>query len=486
MSRWLCSWLFIVLFVTVPFASRFVAQEPPPVIYSATFAGSEPTLSIRGANLPAGANVLLGEQLLDVIAEGTGDFIDADLPDGLMPGSYLLRVAAAGSTNVATFIVGVGLTSAPSGDASLPARSFTASPGTGDFLATDHTATVAENQTVIQSFGENLAGTYSPLVEIRTRQSLTASGTQAGRGAVRLYDRVGFGNRKLELGFYEYGGGLFFTGGSGFDPFEFWIESGIFSVKGNDRPGIHNNRIEVRTPSDANGVNITSGRYRNQPTGLFGGHVTQELAGYPLFMRVEDGTGFGVFPNSSFEIGGRLLPASAPAPTVTIRAGDVGASANLAFGRYDRNGQFDSTLWRLRMEPDGRSFGLFYGWGAVQDVKKGILMTDDGRTGFGSDRANTVAKMQITSNETSIPTMLLEAANNQTGDLQQWKSAGSIVARVTATGNVGLGVASPTSRLSVSGTTDATAYRVGGVAGATCTGLPTAGFRVTNGIITSC
>src|SRR5689334_16067433 len=105
MSRRLFIWSFVVLFVTVPFASRFVAQAPTPVIYSAIPDGSNPWLLIRGANLPAGASVSLGDQLVGVLEEGTGDFIKVELPDGLMPGSYLLQVSTASSSNVGTFIV---------------------------------------------------------------------------------------------------------------------------------------------------------------------------------------------------------------------------------------------------------------------------------------------------------------------------------------------------------------------------------------------
>src|SRR4051812_30294225 len=100
MSRRLCTSVFILILVIVPFASRFVAQEPPPVIYSAIFDSSNPWLLIKGANLPAGANVSLGEQLVGVLAEGAGDFITVELPDGLLPGSYLLQVGAAGSSSV--------------------------------------------------------------------------------------------------------------------------------------------------------------------------------------------------------------------------------------------------------------------------------------------------------------------------------------------------------------------------------------------------
>jgi hypothetical protein len=45
------------------------------------------------------------------------------------------------------------------------------------------------------------------LVEVRAAQTLVGSGSQIGRGALRIIDTLD--NRVLELGYYEYGAGLF-------------------------------------------------------------------------------------------------------------------------------------------------------------------------------------------------------------------------------------------------------------------------------------
>jgi hypothetical protein len=48
---------------------------------------------------------------------------------------------------------------------------------------------------------------YGSLAEIRSAQSLVTSGSEIGRGALRLLDTID--DRVLELGYYKYGAGLF-------------------------------------------------------------------------------------------------------------------------------------------------------------------------------------------------------------------------------------------------------------------------------------
>jgi hypothetical protein len=60
------------------------------------------------------------------------------------------------------------------------------------------------------------------------------------------------------------------------------------------------------------------------------------------------------------------------------------------------------------------------------------------------------------------------------------------VVETLLSGNVGIGTTAPSSKLEVNGTADAKGYKVGGVIGVSCSGQPTAQFRVVNGIVTSC
>jgi hypothetical protein len=63
------------------------------------------------------------------------------------------------------------------------------------------------DDTVIARFGQDNAGEFQSLVEIRAAKTLVTSGNEIGRGALRLIDTVA--NRTMELGYYEYGAGLF-------------------------------------------------------------------------------------------------------------------------------------------------------------------------------------------------------------------------------------------------------------------------------------
>src|SRR5437870_11808076 len=74
----------------------------------------------------------------------------------------------------------------------------------GHMVAAQGYSSLNETPEVIQTWGLNGSGS---LAEIRAAQSLTTSGSEVGRGALRLLDTID--NRVLELGYYEYGAGLF-------------------------------------------------------------------------------------------------------------------------------------------------------------------------------------------------------------------------------------------------------------------------------------
>lgn len=84
----------------------------------------------------------------------------------------------------------------------------------------------AQDETIAR-FGRDNFGDFQSLIEFRSAKSLISSGSEIGRGAVRLIDTVSSPNRVMELGYYEFGGGLFTE-----NLFEFWTNGvSIASLK---------------------------------------------------------------------------------------------------------------------------------------------------------------------------------------------------------------------------------------------------------------
>lgn len=103
---------------------------------------------------------------------------------------------------------------------------------------------------IISVFGRELGHDFESLVEIRTRQDLTGSGEERGRGAIRLYDTIGSvgepEGRTMEIGFYAYGGGIFTS-----SLFEMWVDG--LSVRNYDETASF---IEARDGPDSAGLRI--------------------------------------------------------------------------------------------------------------------------------------------------------------------------------------------------------------------------------------
>lgn len=74
-----------------------------------------------------------------------------------------------------------------------------------------------ETDTIIARFGREHAGAFQSLIEMRTAKTVVSSGSEIGRGAIRLIDAIASPTRTMELGYYQYGAGLFTN-----NLFEFW------------------------------------------------------------------------------------------------------------------------------------------------------------------------------------------------------------------------------------------------------------------------
>jgi hypothetical protein len=82
-----------------------------------------------------------------------------------------------------------------------------------------------ETDTIIARFGREDNDAFQSLIELRTAKTIIGSGDEIGRGTIRLVDTIASPARTMELGYYEYGGGLFTD-----NLFEFWSRG--MSVRG--------------------------------------------------------------------------------------------------------------------------------------------------------------------------------------------------------------------------------------------------------------
>jgi hypothetical protein len=99
---------------------------------------------------------------------------------------------------------------------------------------------------VIARFGRVDNGEFQSLLEFRTAKKLISSGHEMGRGAVRLIDIIASPSRTMELGYYEYGAGLFTN-----NLFEFWT-NGV-SVAGFDET---QSFLAVRDANDQSDIRL--------------------------------------------------------------------------------------------------------------------------------------------------------------------------------------------------------------------------------------
>ncbi len=96
----------------------------------------------------------------------------------------------------------------------------------------------------IATFGYSPSGTFVPLIDMRTRQILTGfSGDEPGRGAIRLYDTINDPMLTTELGYYEFGFGLFTDA----PVFEIWAQDVSIRQLTGSTPAI----LELRDISDS-------------------------------------------------------------------------------------------------------------------------------------------------------------------------------------------------------------------------------------------
>jgi hypothetical protein len=162
-----------------------------------------------------------------------------------------------------------------------------------------------ETDTVIARFGREDGGTFQSLIEMRTQKTLIHSGSEIGRGTIRLIDTVASPNRTMELGYYEYGAGLFTH-----NLFEFWT-NGV-SIAGIQEPAF----LAVRDTADRSEIRLehdgTQGIMRTN--GWAPGGIQMGGNGPNIFltrigevMRVTDNGNIGIGTASEFGAGAGVV-----------------------------------------------------------------------------------------------------------------------------------------------------------------------------------
>jgi hypothetical protein len=185
---------------------------------------------------------------------------------------------------------------------------------------------VGPNETTIARFGRENGKDFQSLIEFRTLKSVIPSGSEIGRGTIRLIDNIASPERSMELGYYQYGAGIFTD-----NLFEFWSDG--VSIVGF---GGSASFLAVRDPRDrgdlrlshdgTKGIIETTGSGGFDPGGIQvggnGPNVFLTKAGPVLTMTDEGNIGVGVSEAQEFGNGAGVIGiANAVAIPVTDPAG---------------------------------------------------------------------------------------------------------------------------------------------------------------------
>lgn len=92
-----------------------------------------------------------------------------------------------------------------------------AETATGNVFGGQNDFQIGGSDTIISRHGRDNSGAFQSLVELRTKQSMISSGNEVGRGAIRFLDTVNIPPRTTEIGYYQWGFGVFTD-----HLFEFW------------------------------------------------------------------------------------------------------------------------------------------------------------------------------------------------------------------------------------------------------------------------
>jgi hypothetical protein len=162
-----------------------------------------------------------------------------------------------------------------------------------------------ETDEIIARFGREDDGAFQSLIELRTAKTITSSGSEIGRGAIRLIDTIASPTRTMELGYYQYGGGLFTD-----NLFEFWSRG--VSVAGIGGPSF----LAVRDEADRSEIRLEHDGAQGiiRTTGLSPGGIQMGGNGPNIFltkigevMRMTDNGNLGIGATTEFGNGAGVI-----------------------------------------------------------------------------------------------------------------------------------------------------------------------------------
>jgi hypothetical protein len=153
-----------------------------------------------------------------------------------------------------------------------------------------------ETDTIIARFGREDDDVFQSLIELRTAKTIIGSGSEIGRGAIRLIDTIASPTRTMELGYYQYGAGLFTK-----NLFEFWSRGvSVAGIGGASFLAVRDagDRSDIRLRHDSTqGIIETTGW---TPGGIqMGGNgpnIFLTAFGEVMLMSDEGNIGFGTAP----------------------------------------------------------------------------------------------------------------------------------------------------------------------------------------------
>lgn len=497
--------LFLVCSTTTIMAQGVVVG-----ITSASSDVNQTVLFVNGTNFTADTTVFLaGNQLFGVVVDVNGSSLIADLPAGILPGSYLVQVSNGSAPGEsATFVVAIGIQSptgpqgpegpqgpqgpqgpeGPQGPQGPQGPSLAATavntPSTlvsrdanGGFSAGTVTAAGlslnGSDANLVSNTNPNDLGGWLTLRGFYIGPSIILDGSrgnatitgklimsptvssyaglilQGGVPLLHTFSLPGTSGKNVFLG--DYAGNFTMTGSTGDQgSFNTGVGSSALTSLTNGKwntavgqaalaynsSGDGNTAIGVaalvKNTTGTNNTSIGDGSSWRLTTGNFNGAL-----GYHAMQFVQTG-------DFNTALGARSLYTM----TVGNENTAVGGNALHAATNGDRN------------------VALGFSAGRYETGSDAFYVDNRDRTDSASDKVG--ALLYGTFDAVPANQML------------------TINAATRISGPLSVGTPGATSNFEVNGTADAQAYTVGGVVGVSCSGPPTSGFTVVNGIVTAC